>query len=325
MVYEALRLSITDNKKTLLSRQNVVSVGVGFKYTNGERTDEECIVVGVTHKLPECVLTTGDIIPRRVGAHKTDVVELGHLRAFEHETGKFRPAPGGVSIGHQDITAGTLGCLVVKDDEIFILSNNHVLANSNAAEIGDPILQPGPVDGGQERTDQIGTLAAFVPINFGGGGGTGIPLLDFILSLLCQFFGIFCQEGGAVNTVDAALAKPTSNDMVVKDILDIGPPTGSAQVELDESIQKSGRTTDVTQGRVLQLHATVQVQYGAGQIATFEEQIIAGPMGAGGDSGSAVSNDTNQVIGLLFAGSDQTTIINPIDYVLDELGVEILV
>jgi len=101
-----------------------------------------------------------------------------------------------------------------------------------------------------------------VPINFGGGGGsTGNPFLDFILSLLCQFFGIFCQEGGAANFVDAALAKPTSDSMVVKDILDIGPPTGSAQVELDESIQKSGRTTDVTQGKVLQLHATVQVQY----------------------------------------------------------------
>ncbi len=323
MRHEALCLARKKNEKTLLSRQNVISVGVGFKYTNGERTEEECIVVGVTHKLPECVLTNKDLIPREIGAYKTDVIELGHVQAFEHGTGKFRPAPGGVSIGHRDITAGTLGCLVTKDDETFILSNNHILANSNAAEIGDPILQPGPFDGGEVAADQIGTLAEFVTINFGSSSGNSF--LDFILSLLCQFFGIFCQDGGSVNFVDAALAKPTSDDIVVNNILDIGSPTGAAQVELNESIKKSGRTTDLTHDSVLQMHATIRVQYGAGQIATFEEQIIAGPMSAGGDSGSAVLNDTNQVIGLLFAGSDQTTIINPIDHVLNELGVEILV
>ena len=250
MSYEALVLVRKKNEKKLLSRKNVVSVGIGYKNTNGQRLEEECIVVGVTQKVSKASLKVKDVVPTHLGAYKTDVVEVGHLHALEHGTGKFRPAPGGVSIGHRDITAGTLGCLVVKDNKTFILSNNHVLANSNAGQIGDPILQPGSFDGGQVETDQIGTLAEFVEINFGG-GSTGSPLLDFILSLLCQFFGIFCQEGGSANFVDAALASPNSDDMIVNDILDIGSPTGSAQVVLNESIKKSGRTTDLTQDSVL--------------------------------------------------------------------------
>jgi len=309
------------NTKDLLARKNVVSVGIGYSYANGERSDEVCIIVGVTTKVSKSQLTTKDLVPTALGEFKTDVVEVGNIRAQEN-VGRVRPALGGFSLGHRDITAGTLGCLVKKKGVNYILSNNHVLANTNNAEIGDPILQPGSFDGGNVDTDRIATLSEYAPINFG--GGTGNAFLDFILQLLCQFFGIcFGQEPNGPNKIDAALARPISEDMITSEIKDIGVPTGSAQVELNEPIKKSGRTTEFTQDVVLQLHATVQVQYGAGQVATFEDQIIAGPMSAGGDSGSAVLNNDNEVIGLLFAGSDTTTILNPIDHVLDEFGVTI--
>ncbi len=58
------------------------------------------------------------------------------------------PVPLAVSIGQEDITAGTLGLRVTNGTDVLILSNNHVLANENNATIGDPILQPGPFDGG---------------------------------------------------------------------------------------------------------------------------------------------------------------------------------
>ena len=67
---------------------------------------------------------------------------------------------GGVSIGHYAITAGTPGAFV-KDKttaETLILSNNHVMANSNDASIGDAILQPGPADGGKSPQDRIAAL-----------------------------------------------------------------------------------------------------------------------------------------------------------------------
>ncbi len=52
----------------------------------------------------------------------------------------------GSSIGHYKVTAGTLGGFVRDREGVYILSNNHVLANSNKAEGPDPILLPGPAD-----------------------------------------------------------------------------------------------------------------------------------------------------------------------------------
>src|SRR3989449_10313618 len=84
---------------------------------------------------------------------------------FRSRTRRIRPAPGGVSIGHIQITAGTLGVLARPNGRPVILSNNHVLANQNAGRVGDPILQPGPADGGRLQAT-IARLLDFVPIPF---------------------------------------------------------------------------------------------------------------------------------------------------------------
>src|SRR3546814_11925718 len=47
-----------------------------------------------------------------------------------------------------------------------MLSNNHVLANSNDSAVGDAILQPGTADGGADPADRIAPLARFVEISF---------------------------------------------------------------------------------------------------------------------------------------------------------------
>ena len=54
----------------------------------------------------------------------------------------------------------------------------------------------------------------------------------------------------------------------------------------------------------------------------FEDQILAGAMSQGGDSGSLVLDKDNNAVGLLFAGSNTSTLMNPIQYVLDAFGVE---
>jgi hypothetical protein len=131
------------------------------------------------------------------------------------------------------------------------------------------------------------------------------------------------QENPEMNLVDAAIARPLSDDLVEKRILEIGEPQGVAEGTLGLSIQKSGRTTGLTSGEIQQVDATVQVSYGMGQVATFTDQLVAGAMSAGGDSGSAVLDESNRVIGLLFAGSESTTIINRIQNVLEALNVEI--
>ncbi|MBI4499781.1 MAG: hypothetical protein HY700_01345, partial [Gemmatimonadetes bacterium] len=96
----------------------------------------------------------------------------GRLMAFSDPTARQRPAPLGFSVGHPLITAGTIGARVRDaSGQVYILSNNHVLANSNGATAGDPAYQPGPSDGGT-AADQIATLTDFQPINFTGADNT---------------------------------------------------------------------------------------------------------------------------------------------------------
>jgi hypothetical protein len=314
----------------LLDKPNVIACGVGFKESGGVITDEPAVVVGVERKVPQAQLSAQDMVPKVLSQDvKSDVVEVGKIRAFQGHTDRWRPAPGGVSIGHYAITAGTLGCLATKNGQIYILSNNHVLANSNNAEIGDAVLQPGNYDGGT-MADQIGTLAEFVPIDFGDlpvdcGIATGVEeLLNAVAKALGSRHRISAfQESPGTNLVDCALALPTSPDLVNKEILEIGVPKGAREATLGTAVQKSGRTTGHTTGQIIQIDVTVQVAYGS-QVATFTDQLMAGAMSAGGDSGSAVLDNEGYVVGLLFAGSETTTILNPIQAVLDALNVQIV-
>jgi hypothetical protein len=310
----------------LLSCANVVATGIGYKVTAGKQTPSLSIICSVVEKPPVSRLSQRDIVPQTMDGIPTDVVLTGPLRAQSAHTERHRPAPGGVSIGHRDITAGTLGCLVKKDGVIHILSNNHVLANSNNAEIGDPILQPGRADNGAFPADHIANLAGFVPIVFAGqpGGcsiGNGVAA---VFNGVASAIGVTTrlqtirQQAGE-NLVDCAIARPLSEQDVSNDILEIGILQGSASGELGMAIKKSGRTTGLTSGVIQQVDVTANVQYGPGQVATFTDQLLAGAMSQGGDSGSAVLDNDNNIVGLLFAGSDTTTIINRIENVFSAL------
>src|SRR5437899_12519168 len=92
--------------------------------------------------------------------------------AAVHPTRPRLRRPMVFSVGHPAITAGTIGARV-RDalGHVYILSNNHVLANSNGASIGDPEYQPGPFDGGT-AADQIATLTDFQAIDFSGANNT---------------------------------------------------------------------------------------------------------------------------------------------------------
>lgn len=323
------------HEDALLTKPNVVGVGVGLKETRGQILDELVVKVLVTQKLPRAGLTAQATIPSQVDGVKTDVMQVGVIRALQPRTDRWRPAPGGVSIGHYQITAGTLGCIVRDRNtgERLILSNNHVIANSNDAQLGDPILQPGPYDGGRVNNDVIANLTRFCPIEFEVQPGTCnlASLFASVGNIFAKLSGsshrvqVFQANPQAVNLVDAAVAKPTDDDLVLDEILEIGTITGTAPATLGMSVRKSGRTTGFTTDTVLVVDTTVSVTYGAGRTAIFENQIVAGPMSQGGDSGSlVVAGDAPLAVGLLFAGSDQSTVFSPIQAVLDCLEVDIL-
>lgn len=211
---------------------------------------------------------------------------------------------------------------VVSETKRFILSNCHVLANENKAEIGDSIYQPGPHDGGT-ADDEIAKLSDFVPIEFNGGSPippppSDCPIANFTiktLNLIARVFGrktrlqAVVPKSTAVNTVDCALAWPEDED-VLDSILEIGEPSGEIEAEIGMKIRKSGRTTGLNHSEIALVDATANVMYGSGE-AIFEDQLVTTtPMAQGGDSGSAVLTEDNKVVGLLFAGSDTIAILN---------------
>jgi hypothetical protein len=270
----------------------------------------------LANRIPQVLRLPDDRASGGVLEFVTDVQEA-RFQSLEY-TARERPARSGISIGHVAITAGTLGGLV-RDratGAVVILSNNHVMANSNDASAGDFILQPGPHDGGNDPADRIATLTRFVPINF-------LP--------------------GAENHVDGAIATPLdpARNQVIWNTRDVGAQTPAIARQLSEedlgaAVQKTGRTTEHTDGYVQSLFATVQVKYDMFRKGTFVDQIIVSQESGqpafsnGGDSGSLVYDTDRRCIGLLFAGSEgsatepATTIINPIQHVLRELNVEFL-
>jgi hypothetical protein len=307
---------------------------VGYKTTGKSETGELCVVVMVQQKMPKVDIPDEAFIPQEVGGVRTDVVQVGYIRALDLPTGRWRPAPGGVSLGHYQITAGTLGGVVYDrlTGERLILSNNHVMANSNSARPGDPILQPGPADGGELGPDTIALLDRFIPIRYNSEPPTCTVAKTYawvgnsLASILKAEHRLQVVQGqaAAINLIDAAVARPIDPDYIRDDNLEIGVINGVQQAALEMGVCKSGRTTAFTTGAIRVLDTTMTVNYGSDRVATFEGQIVSTPMSEGGDSGSLlVTSDTHQAVGLLFAGSSQATIFNPIQTVLDQLRLEI--
>ena len=214
----------------------------------------------------------------------------------------------GVSGGNvKDISAlfccsGTLGSLLTDGNgSFFILSNNHVLARSDAAALGEAISEPGLVDNQCRIPPIVANLTSF-------------PLLS--------------------SNVDAAIAKLGAvNGQPTMDttgfIEDIGTISATPVLPtLNMAVKKSGRTTGLTTGSVTSFNTNVRVQYqarcGQGRKFTisFTDQVVVAPgnFSAGGDSGSLILTTNNQPVGLLFAGSSTTTIANPICEVLAKVN-----
>lgn len=322
--------------KELIHKKNVIYVRSATKIVGGVDTGRDAIRVAVTKKVALSALKKEDRVPPIVDGRETDVVIAKEIWAFGVDDqpasvdrkSRLRPMPGGVSVGHPRVTAGTGTPILFPGWEFLaVFTNKHVGAPDEDSKVGDPLYQPGPVDGGGPD-DVIRYLTHIVPIVFVG-DVSDCPIINFLAhraNWLLEHTGHKSRFGtydDVMNKVDAALASaPLSNENLSAEILGIGVPTGfNYQVEVKEELKKSGRTTEVTKGIAQAIDALANVNYGNGKIAIFEDQIMADPMSEGGDSGSIVLNKNNEIVGDIFAGSSEVTLINKISNVLEQLGV----
>ena len=302
----------------LLKQQGINGTAVGEKWVNGKPTGQEAILVFVQKKFSAKAIvnpnvltkfTADDLIPEQIDGIPTDVIEVGRIVKQAGFKGKVRPIKPGYSVGHGKITAGTIGGIFNdRDGDPVILSNNHVIANENNAKIGDLIYQPGPIDSNQSHQD-IGWQK---PV-------AGLPYIGTLKK--------FMRLKGTGNLHDSAIAK-IHQQVVNSDLVDDTYPqinsrlTGFGNPVVGMPVQKCGRTTGYTTGRVLGVNASFTIEYDFGN-ARFDKCIVLTAMSKGGDSGSIIQDMNERAVALLFAGSAKVTIASPIDVVRDYYGLSL--
>jgi hypothetical protein len=311
----------TQDFEDLLDCKNVL----GVEYDEETNT----VTVFVSQKLPDSELADEDNVKKRVSGVNVVVEDAGFgeerdgfdalalvepiPEADKGRKERHRPVVAGVSEINAKSTAATAGPYparvtdtsranwsdAVSTGDLVRLSNNHVYARVNKAQFGEPVIQPSPRDGGSLPDDKTGELRGYVTV-----------------------------EDGSLVDVAARSADPKRESPEYHE-LDDAWPTGVRRKKYrslkGKTVTKTGRTTGVTKSQVKAVGASVRVNFGEAGTLTLRDQLIAGAMSKGGDSGSPVFDDSSgELVGLLFAGSKQQTILNKIGNVESELGVELL-
>ncbi|KAA1420706.1 hypothetical protein FE697_017360 [Mumia zhuanghuii] len=286
----------------LLSRPGVTAVDIGFKYVDGERTDEIVIRVHVAEKrdVPE-----EERIPAEIDGIPTDVIE-GRYEPLA-DLGSYSPLKGGISIGPSAFVnsfySGTLGAIVVDNEtgDGMVLSNYHVLCvnegwrdGGHSKQIDQPSVNDNPIT--------YRPIATVKRALLGGDVDAAVARLDGLLS------GFVCE------------------------VQEVGVLTGTADAPLRLKVRKRGRTTGLTYGEVDGVDKTVTIKYGNGVgEVTFNHQVtIAGvsptmTFAGAGDSGSVVVDEHDRVVGLLFGGGGGGGTITPIKRVLEKMNVRLAI
>ena len=334
-----------------------VPVYWGHKVTGGKNTGDPSVVVAVRKKLGKNLITEEERCPEYFAGVKSDVREVSEYVALATDY-RHRPM-GGDSIGHEDITAGTLGGAVhvAGSSEAVALTNAHVAyPHWSGAKIGDRVTQPGPFDisdiGGDPMNHfyDFGVVQEGVTINMEGfnlGKGDKNQALAKLWWAAVKSIGNFgarqvdCPYRVKVtpfnlpqpspNLVDAALVRPTAGRALRAGIRDLpGEVVGVMDPSLGMAVYGNSRTSDITYGTVVGLEFEGRINYGGTNFARFAHQgVIEGADGdfsAGGDSGRMVFADVDGAryfVGLLFAGGGGQTIINRASDVVRLLNLEI--
>ena len=302
--------SLAEARKAL-EQELLPLAGAGFVGIGHSEAEDEVIVFVEDEQ-------TRERIPRSFEGHTVRTEVTGRIETLstqvtepltdvsEERRDEVSPLVGGISLSAYVphlYYAGTLG-MVTYDNKI--LSNAHVIAmhpdTDNFLDTGTPIIQPGSGDGGS-LVNRVGELEAYI-------------LIDF--------------DPDAENYADAAIGSIDEGVSASPgEQFDEGGNywvEGWTAVSNGDIVRKSGRTTGVTTGEVVQTNGSVYVWYGD-ELAYFVDQIVVAQdnwsFSAPGDSGSAVVDNDGEFVGLVFAGSENYVFISKAEHIIDGLGIAV--
>jgi hypothetical protein len=231
-----------------------------------------------------------------------------------------------------DCCSGTLGALIEDGSgRQYLLSNNHVLARSDQATVGDAIVQPGLIDnnctpnGDGAGMVPVGSLTGWLPLH------SNLTNADAAIAQVASHSvdptGSILELGG--RQADGTLASAPPG------ISSTGGKGEAATLEL--RVAKSGRTTGLTCGGVSAMSVDVAVDYyrDCAETKPYMTKIFTNQLGVSGnrfsdagDSGALVVDAGNaEPVGLYFAGGVDGAgvsqgIANPVGDVLSELSAQ---
>lgn len=326
--------------KELKKKQNVIGLDADLlpKLKEGEKINEGSLRVYVTKKLPISQFVKpsvsnkirkllglkpkpdcNDLVPKTIQGVPTDVIELEKPKAlYLNPKEKYRPVKAGISGAHEKCTACTLtGFFTNKENIVLVGGNNHCIGIENKAKVGDKIIQPSAYDGGKSSTDTIGTFSHMVELKY---TKFKCPFRNFAHS----FYRAMNEE--PFNKVDIAFAYLTNNNY---EIGTLNLPTSFKGVKtpsIGEEVQKNGRTTNYTKGKIESLNWTGYVTYARGEVLFTDCILVRGNgFSKGGDSSSPVFDKEGNLVGILFAGAGDTAILMKVPNVEKEANVKVIV
>jgi hypothetical protein len=268
-------------------------------------------------------------------ATQTGAIVLGSSGGNDNDFDTYEDPSGEQYVA--DCCGGTLGALV-KDSggNEYILSNNHVLAESDQGKVGDTIDQPGMIDDG------------CVPLSHAGSTLRPVGTLKYVVPLASKITDVDAALAAvSPDTVDPTgkilqLASPVHPAETDSQLGAAAPVAGDGEVLTASNLNglrlaKSGRTTGLTCSTVAAVDLSVKVDYfkDCAETQPYYTKIYTGQIGIAGDrftdsgdSGALVVDASNaEPVGLFFAGGTDgrghgLSIANPIGEVLRELSAQ---
>lgn len=308
---------------------NVISVGYGLKQVGGDLTDEPALVVVVREKEAAGELEPSDLVPEEIDGVPTDVRVIPRGRRFgTGDTKRHSPLIGGINVtnlkaGPHGIGVGTLGCFATIDgasgpDNVVLLSNRHVLVD-HGGNTGEVIYQPSLTGGAIDLSNKnpIGK------VHHEGMEGkrkytypTEPDEIEYHIDCATAKIDIDISSW-----CDCNCGQSYKNELRELNIGGNSKLEGVGRAAVGDAY-KSGGKSGATQGRITHLLVPAELEgKEPGDPARTVENVMwidtsTSPdpfFSDEGDSGAALVNDQNELVGLVFGGQD-ITLANPLSF-----------